>query len=89
MLNEDEILSKIENGARELSDEELSAVSGGVQTSADLSDEIYFVAEYVHHYNTASNYAAFQIINGNVVVVELSSDREYLMNKYKAPFIER
>ena len=83
----DEILSKIENGARELSDEELSAVSGG--TSAGSSDEIYFVAEYVHHYNTSSNYAAFQIINGNAVVVELSSDREYLMNKYNAPFIER
>ena len=82
----DEVLKKIENGA-ELSDEELSAVSGGA--SANSSDEIYFVAEYVHHYNTSSNYAAFQIINGNVVVVELSSDREYLMNKYNAPFIER
>lgn len=86
MLSEDEILNRIENSA-ELSDEELSAVSGGV--SANSGDEIYFVAEYVHHYNTSSNYAAFQIINGNVVVVELSSDREYLMNKYNAPFIER
>ena len=83
----DEILKKIENGARELSDEELSAVSGGA--FACSSDEIYFVAEYVHHYDTSSNYAAFQIINGNAVVVELSSDREYLMNKYNAPFIER
>ncbi|MGN0669235.1 MAG: hypothetical protein ACI4JZ_01680 [Oscillospiraceae bacterium] len=87
MLNKDEILSKIESGA-ELSDDDLSAVSGGA--SANSSDEIYFVAEYVHHYDTSSNYAAFQIINGNVVVVvELSSDREYLMNKYNAPFIER
>lgn len=86
MLNKDEILNKTENGA-ELSDEELSAVSGGA--SAGSGDEIYFVAEYVHHYDTSSNYAAFQIINGNVVVVELSSDREYLMNKYNAPFIER
>lgn len=86
MLNKDEILSKIENSA-ELSDEELSAVSGGA--SACSSDEIYFVAEYVHHYNTSSNYAAFQIINGDAVVIELSNDREYLMNKYNAPFIER
>lgn len=86
MLNKDEILSKIENSA-ELSDDELSAVSGGA--SAGSSDEIYFVAEYVHHYNTSSNYAAFQIINGDAVVVELSNDREYLMNKYNAPFIER
>ena len=82
----DEILKKIENGA-ELSDDDLSAVSGGA--SAGLGDEIYFVAEYVHHYNTSSNYAAFQIINGDAVVVELSNDREYLMNKYNAPFIER
>ena len=83
----DEILKKIENGARELSDEEMAAVSGGA--FANSSDEIYFVAEYVHHYNTSSNYAAFQIINGDAVVVELSNDREYLMNKYNAPFIER
>ena len=86
MLNKDEILNKTENGA-ELSDDDLSVVSGGA--SANSSDEIYFVAEYVHHYNTSSNYAAFQIINGDAVVVELSNDREYLMNKYNAPFIER
>lgn len=52
----DEVLKKIENGA-ELSDDDLSVVSGGA--SANSSDEIYFVAEYVHHYNTSSNYAAF------------------------------
>ena len=37
----DEVLKKIENGA-ELSDEELSAVSGGV--SANSGDEIYILS---------------------------------------------
>lgn len=86
MLSEDEILKRIENGARELSEDELEAVSGGTD-----KPNPYYVHTYKGKKYLISRYDIIKFGGGYAVIdltgeiggpVEMSTDLNYLMDKY-------